>query len=35
VLQSVAAANEAQKQVLMRNIERRFGSDLKGRHFAL
>jgi UDPglucose 6-dehydrogenase len=35
VLQSVAAANDAQKQVLMRNIERRFGTDLKGRHFAL
>ena len=35
VLNAVEAANEAQKHVLGEKIKARFGSDLKGRHFAL
>ena len=35
VLQSVEAANQAQKQVLIDKIEARFGSDLSGHLFAL
>ncbi len=35
VLNAVEAANETQKHVLGEKIKARFGSDLKGRHFAL
>jgi UDPglucose 6-dehydrogenase len=35
VLTAVESANEQQKQVLPRKIERRFGQSLKGRRFAL
>jgi UDPglucose 6-dehydrogenase len=35
VLTAVEEANEAQKMVLVDKVMRRFGADLKGRHFAL
>ena len=35
VLKAVEEANDAQKQVLVGKIVRRFGEDLRGRHFAL
>jgi UDPglucose 6-dehydrogenase len=35
VLEAVEAVNDAQKQVLVDKIVARYGSDLKGRHFAL
>ena len=35
VLQAVEDANDAQKQVLVEKIVRRFGADLGGRHFAV
>lgn len=35
VLQAVEDANDAQKHVLTGKIKSRFGSDLKGKHFAL
>ena len=35
VLHAVEMANEHQKGVLIEKIEQRFGSDLKGKHFAL
>jgi UDPglucose 6-dehydrogenase len=35
ILRAVDAANEQQKRVLGRRIERRFGADLSGRRFAL
>ena len=35
VLAAVEAANDAQKLVLPNKVRRRFGDDLKGRHFAL
>jgi UDPglucose 6-dehydrogenase len=35
VLNAVEAANDAQKHVLGTKIKTRFGSDLKGKHFAL
>ena len=35
VLNAVEAANETQKHVLGEKVKARFGSDLKGRHFAL
>ena len=35
VLQAVEDANDAQKLVLVEKITRRFGQDLKGKHFAL
>ncbi|RAO76982.1 UDP-glucose dehydrogenase family protein [Dyella jiangningensis] len=35
VLQSVEEANDAQKRVLTEKICKRFGEDLKGRHFAV
>lgn len=35
VLDAVEEANEAQKRVLIDKLEHRFGSDLRGRHFAL
>jgi UDPglucose 6-dehydrogenase len=35
VLAAVEAANEAQKHVLPGKVRRRFGDDLRGRHFAL
>jgi len=35
VLEAVEAVNDAQKSVLLNKITQRFGSDLKGKHFAL
>jgi UDPglucose 6-dehydrogenase len=35
VLNAVEAANDAQKNVLVEKTRKRFGADLKGRHFAL
>jgi UDPglucose 6-dehydrogenase len=35
VLSAVEAANDAQKSVLTAKVRRRFGDDLRGRHFAL
>ena len=35
MLNAVEAANETQKHVLGEKVKARFGSDLKGRHFAL
>jgi UDPglucose 6-dehydrogenase len=35
VLEAVERANEAQKSVLINKITKRFGNDLKGKHFAL
>ena len=35
VLDAVEEANEAQKRVLIDKLARRFGNDLRGRHFAL
>ena len=35
VLNAVEAANDAQKLVLAEKVKRRFGDDLRGRHFAL
>ncbi|HXD07063.1 MAG TPA: UDP-glucose/GDP-mannose dehydrogenase family protein [Burkholderiaceae bacterium] len=35
VLEAVEAVNDAQKQVLVDKVVARYGSDLKGRHFAL
>jgi len=35
VLEAVESVNEAQKSVLLQKITRRFGKDLKGKHFAL
>ena len=35
VLEAVESVNEAQKSVLLNKIIRRFGDDLKGKHFAL
>ena len=35
VLQAVEEVNDAQKSVLLHKITRRFGNDLKGKHFAL
>ncbi len=35
ILSAVERVNELQKEVLLNKVEMRFGSDLKGRHFAL
>jgi len=35
VLNAVEEANEAQKHILLEKIKNRFGSNLKGKHFAL